>query len=228
MRQATLLLGAMVVLTGTAHAQAPSGDEGFSGQIAFGYLATSGNTESENMNLTFGGEYVGEVWQHNLDGLAVRASSSNVTTAELADEHNYIFGLAAWNQDKFSAYDQQLREVVGYGRRLLDSERQQLDTEVGVGLRQADRRDGTSEDESIVRLSADYEWTISETATFSQTLAVESGSDNTYTEWVSKLSADVWQNFAIVLSYTIKRNSDVPVGTQKRDTFTAVSIEYSF
>lgn len=239
MRQARLGLGALLVLMGTAHAQAPGGDEGLSGQIAFGYLATSGNTESENMNLTFGGEYGGEVWRHKLDGQAVKASSNNVTTAEayglkwqsrraLANESNYVFALAAWSRDEFSAYDQQLRQVVGYGRSFLDGERHSLDAEVGAGLRQADRRDGTSEDESIARLSADYEWVVSETATFSQTLSIESGSDNTYSEWVSKLSADVWQNFAIVLSYTIKRNSDVPAGTVKRDTFTAVSIEYSF
>ena len=77
-------------------------------------------------------------------------------------------------------------------------------------------------------MGGNYEWQISETAKFNQLLAVESGSDNTYTESVSKLTADIWENFAIVLSYTIKNNSDVPAGTQKRDTFTAVSLEYSF
>ena len=228
---------AFAIIATTAAAQ--NEDEGFSGQVAFGYLATSGNSDSENMNFNFGGEYIGEVWQHSLDGLAVKASSSDVTTAEaygltwqsrreLADEHNYIFGLAAWNKDKFSGYDQQLREVVGYGRRFVDNERHRFDGEAGVGLSQADLRTGMSEDESIVRLSADYEWQISETSKFNQTFAIEDGSNNTYTEWVSSLSADVWTDFAVVLSYTVKRNSDVPVGTVKKDTFTAVSLEYSF
>ena len=61
-----------------------------------------------------------------------------------------------------------------------------------------------------------------------QSLGIESGSKNTYTETVSSLSADVWTNLAIVLSYTIKRNSDVPAGSVKKDTFTAVSLKYSF
>jgi putative salt-induced outer membrane protein len=32
----------------------------------------------------------------------------------------------------------------------------------------------------------------------------------------------------LVFSYTIKNNSDVPVGTEKTDTFTAINIEYPF
>ena len=35
-------------------------------------------------------------------------------------------------------------------------------------------------------------------------------------------------DFNLVLSYTIKQNSDVPVGTDKTDTLSAVSIEYAF
>jgi putative salt-induced outer membrane protein len=58
--------------------------------------------------------------------------------------------------------------------------------------------------------------------------AIESGADNRYTESVTSLSTDVWGDIALVLSYTIKSNSDVPVGTEKTDTFTAISLEYSF
>ncbi len=231
-----LMIGTMLVsAAGAASAQ---GDEGFSGQIAFGYLATSGNSDNENMNLSFGGENVRGNWTHSLNGLAVKAKTSDVTTAEaygLAwqsqydfSEHNYVFGLIDWDKDEFSAIDNQTREVVGYGRRILDTDKHTLNGEAGIGARQAEFRDGTEEDESIARLGLDYEWAISETATFNQLVSIESGSENTYTETTSSLSADVWGNFAVVFSYTIKRNSSVPVGTVKRDTFTAVSLEYSF
>jgi putative salt-induced outer membrane protein len=240
MRIRRIWIGGLVLplVTTVTFAQSEEDDEGLSGQVAFGYLATSGNTESENMNLNFGIAIDRERWHHSLDGQAVRASSNEMTTAEAYSlewqtrydfgEHNYVFGLVAWNQDKFSAYDQQLREVVGYGRRFIDRERHMLDGEAGLGFRQADLRDGTSQDKSIARLSLNYEWSISESAAFKQTLAVESGSDNTYTQSATSLSADVWNTLAIVLSYTIKRNSDVPVGTRKKDTFTAISLEYSF
>lgn len=229
---------AALLLLAAAGAGAQAQQQGLSGKVALGYLATSGNAQSENLNLTFGGDYYGEVWHHKLDGRAVRASTSGMTSAEAyalswqsgrdLGEKSYMFGRAAWDQDKFSGYEKQIREVVGYGRHFLGSERHTLDGEVGLGYRQADLRDGTSENESIGRLSMDYKFKLSETADFKQTLGIESGSKNTYTESVTSLSADVWTNLAIVLSYTVKRNSSVPVGSVKRDTFTAVSLEYSF
>ena len=63
---------------------------------------------------------------------------------------------------------------------------------------------------------------------FVQTLIVESGSDNTYMESISEVKARLVGNIALVASYTIKRNSSVPVGSEKRDTFTAISLEYAF
>jgi putative salt-induced outer membrane protein len=225
----------MLVLPAAAQNQE---DDGLSGKIAFGYLATSGNSDNETINLKFGGEYNAQAWHHDLKGQAVHSSSNAVTTAESYDlswttqydmsENNYVFGRIAWNRNEFGAYDQQLREVFGYGRRILDGEQHRLDGELGAGFRQADRRDGTSEDESIARLSLDYEWAISDTADFTQLFGIESGSDNTYTESVSALSADVWGDFALVFSYTIRHNSDVPPGIDKRDTFTAIALEYSF
>ena len=56
-------------------------EEGLSGKVALGYLATSGNSDSENMNLNFSGDYHAEVWHHNLTGSAVRASTSGITTS---------------------------------------------------------------------------------------------------------------------------------------------------
>jgi putative salt-induced outer membrane protein len=223
------------LLSSAAFAQ---GDEGLSGQVALGYLATSGNSENENMNLSFGGKYDRDRWHHALNGLAVKARTSAVTTAEAyalswktsydVNETDYVFGLVAWDKDKFSAYDRQIREVFGYGRRFIDTERHALSAEAGAGFRQADLRTGMGEDEAILRLGLDYEWSISETATFRQLFAIESGSNNRYTESVSSLAADIWQNIALVLSYTIKSNSNVPVGLKKTDTFTAISLEYSF
>ncbi len=232
-RRTLLLIFALFATTG--HAQ---DEEGFSGRIALGYLATSGNSENENLSTNFGLEWNYAPWQHSLSGLAVTASSNNVTTAESysldwqsnydLNERSYAFGLVAWSDDKFSGYRKQVREAVGYGRRFIDTERHRLNGEAGGGVRQADLSDGRTQDEAIIRLNADYVWSISETSEFRQTLAIESGSDNAYTESMTSLTADIFGDIALVVSYTIKNNSDVPVDREKTDTFTAVSLEYSF
>ncbi len=77
-------------------------------------------------------------------------------------------------------------------------------------------------------MSGDYLWTISETAEFSQSIAIDSGSFNTYTESITKLTMDILGNISIVVSYTVKNNSDVPAGIVNTDTFTAVAVEYTF
>jgi putative salt-induced outer membrane protein len=230
-----LTLSLLLLAASTTFAQ---NEEGFSGIAALGFLSTSGNTESENLSMNFDLGWNYAPWHHSLKGSAVTASSSNVTTAEAyamawqsdydLSDGSYAFGIISWNDDKFSGYQKQIRETLGYGRRIIDTERHILNGEVGFGYRQADLSTGLSQDESIMRLSADYLWHISETADFSQTLAFENGSDNTFTESVTKLTADVRANFSIVFSYTVRNNSDVPIGTVKKDTFTAVALEYTF
>lgn len=223
-------------LSGPAFAQDEEGP--WSGSVALGYLATSGNTDNSSLNSAFALGYDLDRWHHSLDATAIGASDSDVSTAEAYSlgykakydfsEFNYVFGLVDWNKDKFSGYDQQVSEAIGYGRRVINSERHVLNLEIGAGSRQSDLRDGTSLSEAILRGGLDYAWQISETAEFTQDLVVESGSDNTYIESISALRAPIMGNIALVASYTVKQNSDVPLGSEKTDTYTALSLEYAF
>ena len=224
-----------VLFATTAYAQ---DDEGFSGKAGLGVLATSGNSDSESINANFNMWWNYAPWGHSLRGLMIKSSNSGITTAEAnslawqskynLNEADYLFGLVAWDTDKFSAYDEQLRETVGYGRRFMDTGTHFLSAEIGVGARQSDLRDGTSQNNTIGYLGGDYRWTISESAQFTQHLGIESGSDNTYIESNSALSAKVRENLALTLGFTIKNNSDVLPGTKKTDTFTTISLDYAF
>jgi putative salt-induced outer membrane protein len=57
---------------------------------------------------------------------------------------------------------------------------------------------------------------------------VEAGSENTYFESVTALKARLVGDLALVASYTVKHNTDVPALTEKTDTYTALSLEYAF
>ena len=121
-----------------------------------------------------------------------------------------------------------MSESIGYGRRIIDTPAHLLSAEIGAGYRNADLSDNTSESGVIGRLGLDYKWTFSETSNFEQNISVESGSDNTYTESVSAVRAKLLGDFAIVLSYTVRHNTDVPPGNEKTDKFTAISLELAF
>lgn len=207
-------------------------------KLALGYLATSGNTNSSSLNSGFSVTYKPGLWLHSLEASAVKSSEDESTTAEAyaagwKSEYNltasdFLFGRVSWRKDRFSGYEQQLSETVGYGRRLIDTPAHVLNAEIGAGARQAELADGTMEDEFITRGSLAYQWTLSETAAFSQTLSVEHGAENTWVESVTALKATVAGNLALVASYTVTNNSSVPEGSENMDRFTALSLEYAF
>lgn len=236
LRSAGIVL--MLVAATTTHAADEEETSPWAGKATLGYLATSGNTENSNLNSGFELSYSPGEWKHLFEAKAVNAAEDDETTAEAYEaafksernfsESNYLFGKLNWRKDRFSGYDTQFAQTVGYGRRLIENERHKLNAEIGVGARQSDLVDGTDEKETIVRGGLDYTWTISETASFSQIIAIEAGDENTYTESITKLSASLVGNLALVASYTVKNNSEVPALTEKTDTFTALSLEYLF
>ncbi|MEX1266372.1 MAG: DUF481 domain-containing protein [Woeseia sp.] len=237
-----LLLVVTACLTAFAPLQAQEEvaavDGPWAGKAALGYLATSGNSESSSLNTKFELGYTSGKWEYLADASAINAQESEQTTAEAYklgfkseysfSEDNFLYGRMVWRKDLFSAYDQQFSQTVGYGRRLLDTMSHQLSADIGVGARQSELRDGTTENDLIARGGINYRWIITETASFSQDLTVESGDVNTYIESVSAITASLVGNLALVASYTIKNNSEVPVGTDSTDTYTALSIEYAF
>lgn len=241
MLRKNVFVAAMLLTSGVVLAQSePAAEvEGpWSGSASLGYLSTSGNTETTSFNTSFGVGYAMNDWKHALMGRALGSDQNDISTAEAYQigwqsdynftETDFIFGTVDWRKDRFSGVDEQLTEAIGYGRRILNTPKHLLNVGIGVGHRSADLADGTSESGAIGRASLDYNWLISETSGFDQNIIIESGSDNTYIESVSALRARLIGDFALVVSYTIKHNSDVPVGTEKTDRLSAISIEYVF
>jgi putative salt-induced outer membrane protein len=232
-------LVALTVLALAAPAIADEEEQGpWSGKATLGYLATAGNTENSNLNTGFEIGYAPNKWAHLLRGLAIYATESNTTTAEAYEigwksernltEQDFLFGRLDWQKNRFSSYESQFSQSVGYGRRLIEREKHKLNGELGIGARQSKLIDGTSNNETIFRGGLYYIWTLSETAEFKQDLSVEAGQDNTYVESITALSAKLVGNLALVASYTIKHNTDVLPLTEKTDTYSALSLEYLF
>ena len=210
----------------------------WSGSIKLGYLATTGNTENSSLNSGFTINYKLEIWEHMATAAAIRSTESKVTTAEAYDfgwksarnltEQDFLFGRLDWRKDRFASIEQQFSQSVGYGRRLIDTDKHHLDGELGLGARQSDLADGTDESDTIYTGRLTYNWNISETASFGQAFLVEAGSSNTFTESVTVIEASLIGGLALVASYTIRHNSDVLPGSEKKDTRTALLLEYGF
>lgn len=229
---------ALAVLSLAAHGADAPADPGLTGKAELGFLATSGNSDTSSLNAKLALGFEVAKWRHSVSAAAVKSEDSGVTTAERyqfgvksdykINEHDYLFATVNWEQDEFAGFSQRTSEAVGYGRRLISSPEHHLDLEIGAGARQTDLVLGPSLDETILRASGKYKWSISEGSVFDQSLIVEKGGETTYTESVSALGVKINGALSLKLSYTIKNNSEVPVGLENTDTYTAVGIEYTF
>jgi putative salt-induced outer membrane protein len=212
--------------------------QGWQGSVSLGYLATTGNTNTRSFNGQALAAYRSDPWQDTLSFQALKSSQNGVTTAENYDlngqsdynftENNYVFGMLDYLRDTFSGYQRRTSEILGYGRRLLVTDTQQLDVEAGAGARQTLNTDNTSENGIVEMLAANYLWKFTEKSNFSENLSVMHGVDSTFTQSVTALTTNLAGDFALSISYTVKHNSSVPPGFKNSDTITAISLVYTF
>jgi putative salt-induced outer membrane protein len=209
------------------------------GEAGAGLLTTSGNSESESFNGKVLLDWKHDPWKNSFTGTAINSGDEEGRTAERytvgdkLDWHfnprDYLFGAVDWEKDLFGGFRERTAETAGYGRHLLTGPVHLLDIEIGAGARQTEEQDtGDKENEAIGRLGGKYKWIISDHSGFAQSVKVEYGKNNTFTESISELKLSIVGNLFASLSFTLRNNSDVPPDTKKTDTFTAVNLSYAF
>lgn len=238
-----VMVGGLFLLAGSVYAQDDAEEElelGWSGVGELGFVKTTGNTDSTALNGRL--EFIRrtENWRYRFLGTVLMTSEDGTKdneryTAEAqADrklgEKGYLFGVYRYDADKFGSYDPSQSFTVGYGRELMKSEKHVLTGEIGVGYRKLDERlTGVSESDAIMRFLLDDAWQIFATTAWTNRLLIETGSNNTFTQWNTGLTVSMTDKFAIKLGYELRNNSKVPPGdTEKTDTITSVNLVYNF
>ena len=203
-----------------------------------GFVATSGNTETETLNAKATVSTDRKVWRHKGEITALKSSDDVNTTAQKytlmgqsdykLEGKNFLFGVVTYDDDKFSGYEYRVTESIGYGRRVIEDTNMTLDLEIGPGARQSKLDSGETDSEGILRAAAKYDWTISKTSKFSEALTVEAGEDVTVTKSVTSLASQIEGNLSMKITFTYKDTSEVPVGIEETDTETAITLVYNF
>lgn len=230
-----LLIAAMPVSAFSADGDVNSN---WKGEAELGFISTSGNTDTETFNAK--GKIINEraKWKHTGVAESSRTADKGVVTAQRYlisgktdykfNDSAYMFGLLNYEDNRFSGYKSQSSLIIGYGRKLVNSDSIKLEAEIGYGTRNNVSLAGVSANNGIVYGSMDFNWKISDSSSFSEKITVESGEDATITKAVTGLSAKINSKLASKITYTIKNTSDVPVGFDKTDTETAITLVYSF
>ena len=174
--------------------------EPIKGDAELGLVVTSGNSSTQNINSKLKLTTATEQWAHEAKFGALGSSNEDQPTGEdnttaekyfanykadrKIDDHSYLYGIATWEDDRFSGFEYQATTGVGYGRKLIVEEDKTLAIEIGPGYRY-NAIDTTAaiaeedEDEATLRIGEKYDWRFSENAELNQYLTIEGGEDNT-------------------------------------------------
>lgn len=218
----------------------------FSGSVELGFIATSGNSDTNSINGRFDLTHESFNWRTEYTLSSLYNSSDSNTTAEKyagSIQSNYKFNTeefwfirGTYERDRFSGYQQKSTLSTGYGNRFWQQpDGSFLEASTGLGYRYFDIEDNLSPDDksdqgNFIRFATTFEKHLSDTSLFRQELNTERSLDggNTVNESISTLQANIIDNLAMKFAYRIKYTSDVPDNTQTTDTETTISVLYSF
>ncbi|WP_339726148.1 DUF481 domain-containing protein [uncultured Paraglaciecola sp.] len=211
----------------------------------FGYIATTGNTETTSIKGKLSAHQELTEWSNDytLEALykkdEVGDSTIDETTAQkyfLSGQGNYklenpdhrLFGFASYEDDRFSSYNYQATLAAGWSQKVWEDDTSKFNYSIGPGYAFSETTEGVEQNGMIVRAALDYHWKISDTATFKQLISTEVGSDNTKSKSETSVSAQISGGLSLKVSFLMDHNSDVAEGIDKLDTQTAITVVYSF
>lgn len=236
-------LATIIFSTSTFAQDADADKSPWSLDVEFGYVSTTGNTDTTNTKGKIDLGWETAKWKNRTVFESLNSEEDGQRTAEkyllsnksdykLLDK-DYLFAFESYEKDRFSGFEYQATIALGYGKRVFENDSMSLDVEAGPGYRinkfEEENADGDDDEKgAIVRAFGAYNWKISETAEFLQELSIEKGSDNTITKSSTSLKTTIIGQLAMKLSYTVKVTDEVPDGTDDKDTETTVTLLYSF
>ena len=239
-----IVLVATLLLTISAYAQdeEEAGELGWSGAGEFGFVSTTGNTETVALNARLNFVLQQERWRHRFSGTALQTSEDGtkdnerytieVQSDRILSEKSWLFGVFRWDADKFGSYDPQQSLTAGYGRQLMKSENHELRGEIGAGYRKLKETESRIETNDVIaRFLLDDSWQVFQSTLWTNRLLVEAGSDNTFTQFNTGLAVSMTERFALKLGFEVRHNTDVPKGiddNKNTDTITSANLVYNF
>jgi putative salt-induced outer membrane protein len=220
----------------------------WTGKGEAGLVVASGNTETETANakLLLANE-IGK-WKHQFGGAALYASSDpDGTTAQRWEafeqtDYNFSprtfwFGAVRYEDDEFSGFEYQAIASTGLGRKFIDTDVTKFTGTAGVGYKFFETRDsfddagvliepGDNDSEVVFRGTLDYDHKFTATTSLLDKFVVEAGADNTFVQNDLALQVKMTDVLALAVGFSVRHNTDPPVGFEETDTLMTVNLVY--
>ncbi|MEM6534110.1 MAG: DUF481 domain-containing protein [Pseudomonadota bacterium] len=223
----------------------------WSGEGAFSAGATTGNTETTDIGLSLDLERTGRVWSLGLEGSSDYGESDGEKNKsriflganldrQLSDRL-FSYGAVSYEADEFSGFSSRSFVGVGLGYDIFDGEDVKWSVRGGPGWRfdelEAETDDSTipptlisdetSEDSFSASGESAWSYQLNPYVGLSNdTTAVYADTSSQFTN-VLALNARLNGKLSARMSYEARHNTEPPLGFEKTDTITRVSLVYA-
>lgn len=228
-------------------ATAVDNSEGLSGEINVGGSLATGNTDTTRVDAEFKARFKAGRLEDNYRFVGEFADDNGATTAQRilgsiesrydVQEALFVFGYLEYDDDRFSGFKYEFETAFGAGYKLIDEPSMRLLVQAGPGYRYSKLSQPAppaaplvpgSEDEFLIRGSANYEFDISEPVSVTDDLIVTWDSNRTKIENTLAVTSKLIGDLSTRLSFNVRYNTDPPALTKKTDTLSKVSLVYGF
>ena len=220
----------------------------WTGKGEAGLALASGNTSSKNGNVKLDLATTVEQWKHAFGGTAAYVATDGETTGQRWEVHqqsdynfsakSFWFGAGRYEDDRFSGFDYQATLSTGLGRHFIDNETTKFTGAAGVGYKIFATRDafddtgtvllqkGESDNEVVFRGTLDLSHAFTTTTKLLEKFLVESGANNTFVQNDLGIQVQMTDVLALAAAYSVRYNTDPPLGFGKTDTLTTLNLVY--
>ena len=207
--------------------------------LELGYVQTGGNTQVRTLNTKANMVHDGAYFRTTAKGTALSTTDRNATTAEKYSaslqgdwkfsEYDYAFGRVGFDTDRFGGFKHRISETLGYGRTLMKDTVFDWNIELGTGARQTTfAASNKKKNELIGRAATALKWTISDSASFMQSLRTEGGKEGMVTHSVTALQNNIGGHLSSKVSFELQHTSKVPVATKNTNTEVSIALVWSY
>lgn len=214
----------------------------WSGRVTLGVTDTSGNTETRDAYVEAGLKATAKGWRWTTDGRAKYAESSGVQTAGswLAGtrydwffrERQYLYGRASAQRDTFSGIDFRWTAGAGYGYKVIESDRTNLELRAGLDYVSTERVVPPNQDYLAIGWGVDFDyWFVADRLQFffgQEGFADPQGDEGLVIRSQTGLRAPIIDDLTANLQVNLDYNSDPGPGFKTTDRTYIVGLGYKF
>ncbi len=226
---------------------AVDGEEGLSGEVNIGGSIATGNTDTTRVDAEIKARFKADRLEDNYRLMAEFSDDNGSTTAQRIlgsvesrwdmRENLIVFGYLEYDDDRFSGFKYEVEAAFGAGYKVIDDDSMRLLLQAGPGYRYskfstpappAPPLVNSSENEFLIRGSADFDYDITDTVNLTNVFIVSWDSSRTKLENTLALTSKLIGDLSTRLSVNVRYDIDPPLLTRKTDTLSKVSLVYGF